>query len=166
MVRFPRELNISLHIVLFISCCCPKSTSLNLQSNRRVVPHSIESNINGNLVTAPVNKIQEIRLQALTLSIDDDIERLDQIARDYVSYRVATTATESTGALSTVLSPSMPVIPTEHTAEMTNVEKLRMATFLGIAANTFLAVVLKSAPGSWRFFLAGKKNSVFPLGFK
>jgi len=121
-----------------------------------VVPHSIESNINGIPVTTPVNKIKEIRLQALTLSVDDDVGRLDQIARGYVSSRVATTATESTGALSTVLSPSTPVLPTQRTAEMTNVEKLRMATFLGIAANTFLAVVLKSAPGSWRFFLAGE----------
>jgi hypothetical protein len=136
MVRFLSEFTISLQVVIFISCCCRESTSLNLKGNRRINPYSIGNNININTLISSSNSIREIRLQALTLGVENDSEGYIQSPQN--------------AEWSSIMTPSTPAL-----AKMTVADKLRLATFAGCAANAFLVLVLKSSPGSWRFFLAG-----------
>jgi len=136
MVRFLSEFTISLQVVIFICCCCRESTSLNLKSNRRINPYSIGSNININPLISSPNSIREIRLQALTLDVENDSDGHIQSPQN--------------AEWDSIMTPSTPEL-----AKMTLVDKLRLSTFVGCAASAFLVLVLKSSPGSWRFFLAG-----------
>ena len=46
-------------------------------------------------------------------------------------------------------------------SDISTVEKIQLGAFLGCAIGAFLAIVLKSSPGSWRFFLAGGLCAAF-----
>ena len=136
MVRFLSEFTISLQVVISICCCCRESTSLNLKSNRRINPYSIGSNININPLISSPNSIREIRLQALTFDVENDSDGHIQSPQN--------------AEWDSIMTPSTPEL-----AKMTLADKLRLSTFVGCAASAFLVLVLKSSPGSWRFFLAG-----------
>jgi len=155
MVRFIIGLNISIQAVIFLSCLCQESASLNLKGNHRIhPPYSIGKNINRNLPISPLNPIREPQLQAFSLAVENDTEgqqlQQQQSAQRHTSHPL----TINTTVWNSVLAPSTVAVATDHT-ELTTVEKLRIATVVGCAANAFLALVLKTSPGSWRFFLAG-----------
>jgi hypothetical protein len=109
---------------------------LNLKSNRRTNPYSIGSTININPLISSSNSIREIRLRALTLGVENDSDGQIQSPQN--------------AEWDSIMTPSTPEL-----AKMTLSDKLRLGTFVGFAASAFLVLVLKSSPGSWRFFLAG-----------
>lgn len=150
MVKYFSKLNISLQVVIFISCC-HKSISLNLRDNHRLNPPRIGRDIKRKPSIAPSNSI---RLWALSLGVENYSEEHHQFEHKHSSGSLTTNTTASTAAWGSILTPSSPVISTER-IKMTTVERLRIATFVGCAINAFLVIVFKSSPGSWRFFLAG-----------
>lgn len=121
-------------------------------------PHSIGRNVNRNPQISPSGPAQELRVQTLTYGVENDPQdiRLQAfgVGVEDDSFSFNRNSTEPGPAFSSIAAPSALAIATEQSA-MTTVEKIRVATFLGCAASTFSAIVLKSSPGSWRFFLAG-----------
>jgi len=154
MVRFIIGHKISLRVAIFISCCYRESTSLNLKGNHQINPYSVGKNINRSPSIVPLHSVQELRLQALSLGAESDSEGHQQSAQNHVSCSLTRNTTVSTAAWSSILSPSSQARSAEH-IEMTAVERLRFLTFVGCAIYAFLVIILKSSPGSWRFFLAG-----------
>lgn len=151
MVRFFSELNISLALVIFISCCFRESISLNIKGNHHINPYRLGSSVNRSPRISPLYYDGELRLQALSLGVENDSRETQQLAHTHASFSLRNT---SEPEWNSVLTPSIPTISTVN-SQITTVDKLRMATFLCCSINVFLALVLKSSPGSWRFFLAG-----------
>lgn len=145
-MRILSKTSISLAVVTLISCCIRESASLNVRSSHRVNPYSIGTWNPRISLSVP---IQDHQLNAFSFGIEDDSELQGQ-----PSFFFNENSTEPGPSWSSVLAPAAPALPVEQTA-MTTVEKIRIATVLGAAASAFLALVLKSSPGSWRFFLAG-----------
>jgi len=135
MARLLSELYISLQVVTFVLFCCRESSSLNLQSNHRFHPTGIARSFN-RIPSTSTSSILGFRLQAATsLDAGDD---------------TSTTA----ASWDDILAPAS-AAPTKEHKEITALDKAGIVLFTGLAVSAFLTLILKSAPGSWRFFLAG-----------
>lgn len=159
MVRFLGQFNSSLAVVIFISCCFRESISLNIKGNHHINPYRIGRSVNRNPRIAPLYYDGELRLQALSLGLENDTKETQQLATTHASFSLTRNTSEP--EWNSVLTPSIPAISTVNSqiptanSQISAVDKLRIATFICCSINVFLALVLKSAPGSWRFFLAG-----------
>lgn len=145
-MRMLCKITTSLAVVTLISCCIRESASLNVRSSHRVNPYSIGTRNPRISLSVP---IQDHQLNAFSFGLENDSELQAQ-----PSFFYNENSTEPGPAWSSVLLPTAQALPVEQTG-MTTVEKIRIATVLGAAASAFLALILKSSPGSWRFFLAG-----------
>ena len=132
MARLLSELYISLQVVTFVLFCCRESSSLNLQSNHRFHPTGIARSFN-RIPSTSTSSILGFRLQAATsLDAGDD----------------------TSTSWDDILAPAS-AAPTKEHKEITALDKAGIVIFTGLAVSAFLTLILKSAPGSWRFFLAG-----------
>jgi len=152
MTRFLNKIPIWLQGVLIISWCLRECASLNIRNNHRTSPFGIGSSVHKNPQASPSSSSQELRVQTLSFGYENDSHQ--ELGLQALSVGVTRNATEPGQAWSSFVPPSVPALPTENTATST-VEKIQLGTFLGCAVSAFLAIVLKSSPGSWRFFLAG-----------
>jgi len=116
--------------------------------------YRVGRNININSPIVPLNSARDFRFQAFSLGVTNGSEGHHRSVQKDDSSSLTRNITVPTATWNSILTPSSPAISTEHT-EMTAVDRLRIATFVGCAISAFLAIILKSSPGSWRFFLAG-----------
>ena len=151
MARLLSELYISLQVLTFVLYCCRESSSLNLQSSRRIHPTGVARSINIIPSTSTSSSLG-FRLQAASLDAGDDSDEQQQAQQNHISSSLTDTST--TSSWDDILAPSSVATTTEH-KEITAMDKAGIAIFTGLAVSAFLTLILKSAPGSWRFFLAG-----------
>jgi len=136
----------SLSVAIFLSSCLQESASLNVRSSHRASPHIIGRNPQISL-SVPV---QDLQLKAFSYGVENDSE-----GQSGPSSFFTINQTEPSPPWSSIVAPPTQTIDTTENTNMTTVEKIRVATVLGCAMSAILAIVLKSSPGSWRYFLAG-----------
>lgn len=145
-MRVLSKISVSLPAVFFVSCCFRESASLNVRSSHRANPYITGINPQISL-SVPV---QDLQLKAFSFGVENDSE----VHQGPSSFFTINQTEPSPAWSSIVATPTQAITTTEQTA-MTTVDKIRIATVLGCAMSAVLAIVLKSSPGSWRFFLAG-----------
>jgi len=136
----------SLPVAIFVSYCLRESASLNVRSSHRTNPYLTGRSPQISL-SVPV---QDLQLKAFSFGVEDDSE-----VHSGPSSFLTINQTEPSPPWSSIVAPPTQVIATTEQTAMTTVDKIRIATVLGCAMSVVLAIVLKSSPGSWRFFLAG-----------
>lgn len=151
MTRILGKISIGLQAVLFVACCFQECASLNIKPNHRANPHSIGRSVHRKPQISTLSSSQELRVQTLSFGYENDPQ---EMSLQTFSMGVTGNATEPGQTLGSIVPPSTPTMGKVHT-NMSMVEKIQLGTFLGCAVSAFLAIVLKSSPGSWRFFLAG-----------
>lgn len=151
MTRILSKISIGLQAVLFVACCFQECASLNIKPNHRANPHSIGRSVHRKPQISTLSSSQELRVQTLSFGYENDPQ---EMSLQTFSMGVTGNATEPGHTLGSIVPPSTPTMGKVHT-NMSMVEKIQLGTFLGCAVSAFLAIVLKSSPGSWRFFLAG-----------
>ena len=151
MTRLLSKISIGLQAALIISSCFQQCASLNIKRNHRANPPSIGRSVPQKPQISTLSSSQELRVQTLNFGYENDPQ---EMGLQPFAVGVTGNSTEPGHTLSSIVAPSTSTTATAHT-NMSIVEKIQLGTALGCAISAFLAIVLKSSPGSWRFFLAG-----------
>ena len=138
MTKFLIEL---MQVAIFIFFYFRESSSFSIKGNHRINSRSVGRRVIRNPLNTPLNSNREFRLRALSLGFENDSEKHQESMKRCTAW-------------SSIFNPLSSSVQTENT-DMTAVDMLRVATFVGCTTTAILIMVFLLAPGCWRFFLAG-----------